>query len=100
MYKIKFKVGGRWITKPLTPEIFNKLMNNFTEENFVFDIDSTAPEYFYEEGGEELPAWSLFTSLSFSLYEKYEGNNDVYGSFSQYLTKETVPKRVVEYLKK
>lgn len=71
-------------------------MNNFTEENFVFDIDSPAPEYFYEKGGEELPAWSLFTSLSFSLYEKYEGNNDVGGSFFQYLTKETVPKRVVE----
>ncbi|KAK8838968.1 hypothetical protein M9Y10_032428 [Tritrichomonas musculus] len=84
MYKIQFTVCKRWVKKPLTPEISNKLLNNFTVENFVFDIDSNTPEYFYEKGGEELPVWSLFAVLKFWLYEKYEGNNDRGGSFFQY----------------
>lgn len=31
-------------------------MNNFTEENFIFEIDRKALEYFYEKSGEELRA--------------------------------------------
>ena len=100
MYKIQFNVNGTWKSLPLKPETFNKLMENFTEENFVFDLESKAPEFFYENGGEELPTWSLFSALKFCLFENKGGNNDRGGSFFQYLTKETVPKRVVEYLKR
>ena len=64
----------------------NKLMENLTEQNFIFDLEDIIPEYFYEEGGEELPAWSLFTELSFSPYQKYDSNKDRGGDFFPYLT--------------
>lgn len=38
MYKIKFSVGGRWITEPLTQEILNKVMNNFTEKTLYLKL--------------------------------------------------------------
>ena len=100
MYKIQYKVEGRWISKPLTPKVMNQLMNNFTEENFIFNIDDISPEYFYEQGGEELPSWSLFTELCFTIYEKYDGNKDRGGDFFPYLLVENTPKVLIDYLKK
>ena len=66
MYKFQFKVNDRWVTKPLTQKVMNKLMDNFTEQNFIFNLDDIAPEYFYEHGGEELQSWSIFTAINFS----------------------------------
>ena len=99
MYKIQFKVNNEWRTKPLKPEVWNKLMENFTLNNFIFDMDEKPPEYFYEHGGEEFPTWSLFSAIKFSRYHKHEGNNDVGGSFFRYLVN-NCPKRVVDYLKR
>ena len=84
--------------------LWNKLMENFTLKNFIFDMDNKPPEYFYEEGGMELPTWYLFSALKFTKYEKYESNgqipeaskrpnNDVGGSFFRYLTKDC-PKKI------
>ena len=99
-YKLQFKVDGQWHSRQLKPETFNKLMENFTEEHFIFNIDEKPPEYFYEKGGEDLPEWSLFSEIKFSKFTKYDGNNDVGGSFFKYLTTDKVPKRVVEYLQR
>ena len=102
-YKLQYKIDGVWHTKQLSAENYKKLMDNFTEENFIFDIDQKPPEYFYEQGSEELPAWSLFSAIKFSKYIQYnnnKGNNDVGGSFFQYLTTDNVPSRVVDYLKR
>ena len=38
-YKLQFKVDGQWHSRQLKPETFNKLMGNFTEEHFIFNID-------------------------------------------------------------
>ena len=100
MYKIQFKVNGEWKSKPLTPKVMNKLMENLTEQNFIFDLEDIIPDYFYEEGGEELPTWSLFTELSFSPYQKYDGNKDRGGDFFPYLTIPNTPKVLVDYLKR
>ena len=99
-YKIQYKVNGIWYTKQLNPENYNRLMNNFTEENFIFNIDQKPPEYFYEKGGQDLPDWSLFSAIKFSHFNKYKGNNDVGGSFFQYLTTDKVPIKIIEYLKR
>ena len=102
-YKLQYKIDGVWHTKQLSAENYKKLMDNFTEENFIFDIDQKPPEYFYEQGSEELPAWSLFSAIKFCKYIQYDnnkGNNDVGGSFFQYLTADNVPSRVVDYLKR
>ena len=95
-YKIQYKVNGIWYSKQLNPENYNKLMNNFTEENFIFNIDQKPPEYFYEKGGQDLPDWSLFSAIKFSKFNKYDGNNDVGGSFFQYLTTDTVPIKIIK----
>lgn len=49
-YKVSWKVNGEWHSKPLTPEVMNKLYNDLTEENFIFEIDETPPEYHYKKG--------------------------------------------------
>ena len=97
-YKVSFLVNGSWYHKPLTPEVLNNLMNNLKEKHLIFDIDTTPPEYFYEEGGSKLPDWSMFDVLQFSTYKKYDVINDRGGSFFKYLIKPNVPKKIVEYL--
>lgn len=99
-YKLQYKVNGAWHTLTFTPENYKKLMDNFTEENFIFDIDQKPPEYFYEKGSQELPDWSLFSAIVFSKFKSYKGNNDVGGSFFQYLTTDKVPIKVIDYLKR
>ena len=105
-YKIQYKVNGIWYTKQLNPENYNKLMNNFTEENFIFNIDQKPPEYFYEQGGQDLPDWSLFSAIRFTKFIHYNdtssnrSNNDIGGSFFQYLTTDKVPVKIIEYLKR
>ena len=47
MYKIQYKVNNDWRSKPLKPDVWNKLMENFTLKNFIFDMDNKPPEYFY-----------------------------------------------------
>ena len=78
----------------------DKLMNKFNEQSFIFDMDQKPPEYFYEQGSEELPEWSLFSAIKFSKFTKYNGNNDVGGSFFKYLTTDKVPVKVIEYLQR
>ncbi len=99
-YKLKYEVNGEWKTLTFTPENYKKLMDNFTKQNFILDIDETPPEYFYEQGKEELPAWCLFSAIVFTKYKGYKGNNDVGGSFFQYLTTDKVPIKVIDYLKR
>ena len=105
-YKIQYKIDGTWYSRQLNPENYNKLMNNFTEENFIFNIDQKPPEYFYEQGGQDLPDWSLFSAIKFTKFNKYDGtssnrsNNDVGGSFFQYLTTDKVPVKIIDYLKR
>ena len=118
-YKLQYKINGVWHTKQLSAENYKKLMDNFTEENFIFDIDQKPPEYFYEQGSQELPEWSLFSAIKFSKYIHYKdnkgssrdskvrmrstprsGNNDVGGSFFHYLTTDKVPVKIIEYLKR
>ena len=96
-YKLQFKVNGEWHSKAFTPEIYRKLMENLTEQNFIFDLDNRPPEYFYERGNDELPEWSLFTAIKFSKLKQTDANNDRGGTFFRYLTN-NVPKVVVDYL--
>ena len=63
-YRIRYRVGNEWKTKALKPEVFNDLMNSFDEEDFLLDIDSTPPEYFYDEESMQMPSWSLFSALN------------------------------------
>lgn len=39
----------------LSAENNSKLMNNFTEENFIFDINQIQLVNFYEQGNQDLP---------------------------------------------
>ena len=99
-YKIQFNVGGEWHSKPLTVEVYNKLMDNFTEENFIFDLRDTKPEYFYEKGSMDLPEWSLFSSLKFSVLTSIDGNGRKMPGFFKYLIKDDVPDIIKNYLSK
>ncbi len=102
-YKIEFKVNGQWHSKPLTPEVYNKLMENFTEEHFIFDLEFIPEEFTGVISGDdaELPDWSLFSALRFSKYlHKDRVNKDVGGSFFNYIINDKVPPQVVEYLKR
>ena len=100
-YKISFKVNGQWYHKPLDANILKQLMDNLTKQHFIFDIEHTNPEYFYEHGAERIPEWSVFSEIKFSLYIKgVKANNDVGGSFFQYLVNETIDERIKEYLKR
>ena len=102
-YKIEFKVKGQWHSKPLTPEVYNKLMENFTEEHFIFDLDEIPAEFTGFNSGDnaDLPDWSLFSSLRFSKYlHKDRVRKDVGGSFFNYIANDKVPKKVIEYLKR
>ena len=100
-YKISFKVNGVWYHKPLDANILKQLMDNLTKQHFIFDIEHTNPEYFYERGAERIPEWSVFSEIKFSLYIKgVKANNDVGGSFFQYLVNENIDERIKEYLKR
>lgn len=115
-YKISYRVGKEWHTKFLSPEVFRKIMKNFTEENFIFDIEEIPPDYFYESGGEELPNWSLFSEIRFGPFVEGDPNKnkrrkqnkndkepsgtyeDKGGHFFTYLVTENVPKIIKDYL--
>ncbi len=100
-YKISFKVNGVWYHKPLDANILRQLMDNLTKNHFIFDIEHTNPEYFYEKGAEKIPEWSVFSEIKFSLYMKgVKANNDVGGSFFQYLVDEKIDEQIKEYLKR
>ena len=62
-------------------------------------MNDRTPEYFYGKGSDELPEWSIFSAIKFSLFEKYESNNDRGGSFFRYLVKNCT-KTIVGYLKR
>ncbi len=99
-YKIQYNVGGEWHSKPLTPENIDKLMNNFTEENFIFDMQRKPAEYFYEKGSMEFPEWSLFSSIKLSRLQNQGGYRSVIGSFFSYLINPRVPTPIKDYLEK
>ena len=99
-YKIGYKVNGQWHYRQLTPEVYNKLMENFDEKHFIFDLDDIPPEYFYEKGSEELPYWSLFSELSFTTFKDIKHNKDNGGSFFKYLVKDNCPRIITDYLKR
>ena len=98
-YNIKFRVNGMWYTKSLN-KIYNKLMTNFDEQHFIFNIDTTPPEYFYQKGVDDVPEWSLFSELIFVKSKDVKSNNDRGGHFFQYLINDKCPARVVEYLQR
>lgn len=100
-YKISFAVGTEWHSLPFTPQIYNKLMENFTEQNFLFHMDERPAEYFYERGLNELPDWSLFSSLKFSrIYNEKEYYQTIGGEFFLYLIDSDVPKPIKKYLER
>ena len=95
-YNFVFNVNGQWIKKPLSPELYNQLMENFTEENLIFNLDQKPPEYFYEKGSMELPEWSLFSAIGIETNK--EGNRMTRGGdFFNYLAV-NLPQRVINYL--
>lgn len=96
-FNFGFKVDNQWYSKPLTPELYNKLMENFTLENLIFNIDNKPPEYFYEQGSMNIPEWSLFSAIRIAPISQKKSNNDTGGNFFQYLTNK-LPNHVVEYL--
>ena len=113
-YKLVYRVNGEWHTKPLTPEVMNKLSNDLTEANFVFDIDDKPPEYFYDDNkgsANELPSWSLFSAIRFEPNPKVDSNRsapgsveprranrDNGGSFFKYLLNTSVNEELTKYL--
>ncbi len=97
-YKLQYKVNSQWHSKPLNEKTLNDLMQNLEEKHLIFDLDTTPPEYLYEDGGSKLPDWSLFDEIRFSELKNYEGNNDRGGSFFRYLIKPECPKKIIEYL--
>ena len=100
-YKVIFKVNGNYYSKPLSSAVFNKLMQNLTDKNFIFNIDDHPPEYFYEQGSMELPAWSLFSELSIKeIHRENNTYNDRGGSFFNFLVTDEVPSIVQKYLTK
>ena len=98
-YRIRYRVGKEWKTKSLTPEVFNDLMDSFTEEDFILDIDSTPPEYYYDEQSMQMPPWSLFSAIKFEPVKNTKSYNDRGGNFFKYVT-HNLPSIVVEYLKR
>ena len=52
----------------------------------IYDIDGKPPEYFYENGFAELPAWSLFSSVGLRKLNqpKTKTYKDRGGSFFNY----------------
>ena len=99
-YMIRYNVNGVWRSFPFKSENYNKLMNKFNEQSFIFDMDTKPPEYFYENGGEELPDWSFFSALQFTKLIDVDGNNDVGGSFFHYLVKHNINKQIIKYLQR
>ena len=64
-------------------------------------MDNRPAEYFYEKGDNELPEWSLFSSLKFSpLKNKKEYYQTIGGEFFKYLVASNVPKPITKYLEK
>ena len=98
-YRIRYRVNNEWRTTALTPEVFDDLMESFTQEDFIFDFDSTPPEYFYDRQSMQMPAWSLFSAIKFEPIKKVKSNNDRGGNFFKYVT-DNLPSIVVEYLKR
>lgn len=98
-YKFAFNVNGQWYSKPFTPELYNQLMENFHEENLIFNLDDRPPEYFYEKGSMKLPEWSLFSAISIEPV-KQKKTNDRGGKFFPYVTTEDVPQVLIDYLKR
>ena len=44
-FRVNYCVNGVWKSEPLTPEVYNKLFEKFTEKSFVYDYGVTNTEY-------------------------------------------------------
>ena len=85
-YKFKFRVNNCWYSKPLTPELWNTLLEKLKNGSLIYDIDNKPPEYFYEKGGENIPEWSLFDSIGITrTVERPGARQSNKGSFFQHL---------------
>ena len=102
-YKFRFSVDGEWHTKPLTPELFSKLRENFKLQNFIFNMRSKPSSYHYDAGKDgklNLPEWSLYSSISFLQVRPKEGYQTVEGGFFKYLINPNIPTKIIKYLKR
>ncbi len=97
-YLISYCVNRQWHTMPLIPENYNQLRQNLTRSNFIFSIDKTPAEFFYDKGAQKVPAWSLFSGIRFYRNPRVDTYSDRGGEFFSYLVKEQVPQCIKDYL--
>ena len=100
-YKFSFKVGDNWHTRPFSQELYNKLIETFTEQNFIYEMKEYNPSNDFISGGtvESLPDWSLFSAIKIDKNESALGvRDDIGGHFFRYLIKSSIPENVKNYL--
>lgn len=96
-YEFSFKVFGRWFSKPLTPELYRQLLDNFSKVTFTYEYAEPIPESISDPAIEEIPEWSYFTAIGFRKKSRKRGNKDRGGHFFKYLV-ENVPENLKKYL--
>lgn len=90
-FRVNYLVNGVWRSEPLTPEVYNKLLEKFTEQSFVYDYGVSNTDYDIDRVSnmieEDIPCWNLFDAIGIDTVEK--GNSKQYhdGSFFAFINK-------------
>ena len=88
-FRVNYCVNGVWKSEPLTPEVYNKLFEKFTEKSFVYDYGVTNTEYDIDRISnmieEDIPCWNLFDAIGIDIVEKGNSRESHNGSFFAFI---------------
>lgn len=83
-YKFNFRICGVWHSRTLTPEVFRELKEKFTENSFIYTIDTEGETFNSDPEITEIPPWSMYDAVSIKEV-KQKGNKEIGGSFFKHL---------------
>ena len=108
-YFIKYFINGSWRSKSYTGEEYNKLLNDFLRDCFVYGVEEReeqdASMLVSDAANSNVQSILLYSKIQFvemgaknKDVKQIKFNNDIGGSFFKYLIKRDAPRRVIQYL--
>lgn len=90
-FEFAFKVNGSWRSKPLTPELYRKLRENFTQKTFIYNAMerdySYTPNNFSNPEEWDVIDWTLFDAIGVKLINERKGEKQKKGGYFRYINK-------------
>ena len=93
-FEFNFKVNGQWKSKPLTPELYRKLRENFTHKTFIYNAmerdTSYTPNNFSNPEEWDVIDWTLFDAIGVKSINYKKGERKKNGGYFRFINKTTL----------